>query len=196
MSTNDKIRELTLTIARELEDSLDVHVQSAIGTPIEKLMRWAFTLREMVNLSFVNISVGFADGRTDLDKLMWHAASHKWQLMIVEQLKIDNYRPDFVAIMGTVGDGDLNSVKVVAIECDGHNFHEKTKEQAARDKSKDRYLTARGVTVMRYAGSEVWADAMKCVNEVVSLFENWAVERGQIEHKNKKKLLKAMELLH
>jgi hypothetical protein len=67
--------------------------------------------------------------------------------MIIEQLKIDSYRPDFVAIMGTTGDDDLNSVKVVAIECDGHNFHERTKEQVARDKSKDRYLTARGVTV-------------------------------------------------
>jgi len=57
----------------------------------------------------------------------------------------------------------------IAIEVDGHDFHERTKEQAARDKSRDRALVAAGWTVLRFAGSEVWRDAYGCVAEVQDL---------------------------
>ncbi|MGG3012260.1 hypothetical protein ABEO98_22600 [Brevibacillus parabrevis] len=36
-----------------------------------------------------------------------------------------------------------------AIECDGHEFHEKTKEQAARDKQRDRDLQSMGYRALR-----------------------------------------------
>lgn len=48
---------------------------------------------------------------------------------------------------------------VLAIECDGHDFHEKTKEQARRDKSRDRLLMANGIHTIRFTGSEVFRRA-------------------------------------
>lgn len=60
----------------------------------------------------------------------------------------------------------FGSVKV-AVELDGHDFHERTKEQAERDKSRDRLLQANGWTVLRYTGSEVWRDADSCANEAI-----------------------------
>lgn len=54
----------------------------------------------------------------------------------------------------------------VAIECDGHEFHEKTKIQAARDKQRERAITLAGFTVMRFAGSEIWKDPFYCAGEV------------------------------
>jgi len=54
----------------------------------------------------------------------------------------------------------------IAVECDGHEFHERTKEQAARDKGRDRALQAAGWRVLRFTGSEIWADPGKCAREV------------------------------
>lgn len=45
-----------------------------------------------------------------------------------------------------------------AVELDGHDWHERLKEQVARDKARDRALTMAGWRVLRFAGSEVWAD--------------------------------------
>lgn len=56
----------------------------------------------------------------------------------------------------------------IAVECDGHDFHEKTKEQAARDKARDRSIQAKGIPVLRFTGSEIWNEPMKCANEVRS----------------------------
>lgn len=60
----------------------------------------------------------------------------------------------------------------VAIECDGHDYHERTKEQAARDKSRDRALAADGVVVLRFTGSEIWHDTWGCSEEVFLVIGN------------------------
>lgn len=59
----------------------------------------------------------------------------------------------------------------IGVEIDGHDFHEKTKEQVARDKRRDRAILTSGSVdaVMRFSGSEVHADARGCFAEVVSL---------------------------
>lgn len=54
----------------------------------------------------------------------------------------------------------------IAVEVDGHEFHEKTKEQAARDKSRDRELITSGWTVVRFTGSEIWKDPEGCVGQI------------------------------
>lgn len=63
----------------------------------------------------------------------------------------------------------------VAVELDGHNFHERTKEQARRDKSRDRLLTIEGWKVVRFAGSEVWADPHVCAYQVLTIVLQSAV---------------------
>ena len=60
---------------------------------------------------------------------------------------------------------------VVVVEVDGHEFHERTKQQAQRDKSRDRALTAAGYTVVRFTGSEVWRNPVSCAEEVLRLYE-------------------------
>lgn len=60
--------------------------------------------------------------------------------------------------------------KKLAVECDGHAFHEKTAEQAARDKSRDRDLLNDGFPVMRFTGAEVYADPLKYADQVVRDF--------------------------
>ena len=55
------------------------------------------------------------------------------------------------------------------IEADGHDFHERTKEQSAADKKRDRDLTALGWTPIRFTGSEIHRDALECASEVMRL---------------------------
>jgi len=57
----------------------------------------------------------------------------------------------------------------LVVELDGHEFHERTKEQAARDKRRDREVLAAGLQVVRFTGSEIWTRLDECVDEVLSL---------------------------
>jgi len=65
----------------------------------------------------------------------------------------------------------MSKTHLFAIECDGHEFHEKTKEQAFRDKKKQRDLTALGFHVIRFTGSEIWKNPSKAAREVIHLVE-------------------------
>jgi hypothetical protein len=59
-----------------------------------------------------------------------------------------------------------NSV-AVAVELDGHDFHERTKEQAEADKRRDRDLQAIGWRVVRFTGSQVLRDPVEVVDEIL-----------------------------
>lgn len=56
----------------------------------------------------------------------------------------------------------------VAIECDGHAFHERTPEQAERDKRKDRALTSAGWMVIRFTGREIYRDPFACAYDAIN----------------------------
>lgn len=80
-----------------------------------------------------------------------------------------NLHPDFeVALSGAYpGDGR----PVILVECDGHDYHERTRQQAARDKKRDRALVGLGFNVLRFTGSEIFAGPVKCAGEVLSYLD-------------------------
>lgn len=82
---------------------------------------------------------------------------------LAPQVSIGEYRVDF--LYGYCRDFD-NWRRCLVIECDGHDFHEKTKEQAARDKSRDRFLSTQVGRVIRFSGSEIYRDVASCWLEV------------------------------
>lgn len=93
---------------------------------------------------------------------------------VFSQVEIADYRVDFLAIMKFAPHGREPTTFYLAIECDGHDFHEKTKEQARRDKSRDRALLLSGIPCMRFAGSEIWKDAYACGKQVDDFFSESA----------------------
>lgn len=54
----------------------------------------------------------------------------------------------------------------IVVECDGHDYHERTKEQAQRDKERDRILQAHRYYVLRFTGSEIYKDPYDCADKV------------------------------
>lgn len=93
----------------------------------------------------------------------------RYHEVLTPQFKIDKgdsyIKVDFLYEVLFLEDDD-KSVRLV-IECDGHDYHEKTKEQAQKDKSRDRFLLNEGYYVMRFTGSEIYKSPKKCVNEIM-----------------------------
>lgn len=88
------------------------------------------------------------------------------RFLIQPQAQIGKYRADFL-----VGVGANGHWRKVVVECDGHNYHERTKEQAAHDKERDRFMTLGGYKILRFAGSEIYKDAGKCADQIQELAE-------------------------
>lgn len=80
-------------------------------------------------------------------------------LGLTGQEQIAHYRADFVVR----GFG-----KKVVIECDGHDFHDRTKEQAKSDRQRDRDMQAKGFAIFRFTGSEIHNGAGHCAREVLN----------------------------
>jgi very-short-patch-repair endonuclease len=79
------------------------------------------------------------------------------------------YRVDFLIEYRFFG-----MTKRIIVECDGHEFHERTKVQAWRDKRRDRELPHK---VYRFTGSEIHANATACASEILDMivdFQSWA----------------------
>jgi very-short-patch-repair endonuclease len=170
-------------VARRIETGWAI---ARIGeSPIEDLFYWALEIRCTVfgpPLKFELITT-----EDERSKVLIDANSHC--LICEPQVTIGEFRVDFVIYVfcgpiyyrwnenGENGDGELEQVKrephwrKLVVECDGHEFHERTKEQAAADKSRDRVLVMQGYDVFRFTGSELWNDAWGCANQVY----DWAL---------------------
>jgi very-short-patch-repair endonuclease len=83
-----------------------------------------------------------------------------------------SYEVDFLIVPD---DQSLDRVKV-AIELDGHDFHEKNKDQVRKDKARERAIVQQGVTVLRFSGSEVVRNARACVEEVAKFLSRKPVK--------------------
>lgn len=119
-------------------------------SPIERLFMIAFWL------------VGTDNGGVIFDYPPPGYDEGDW-FFVKPQVPILSYRADFV-----VGLVEFPNAKGVVVECDGHDYHERTKQQAAHDLRRDRSIQAEGYVVYRFTGSELYRDAIKCAQEVVS----------------------------
>lgn len=103
---------------------------------------------------------------------------------VLIQPAVPPYRPDFMLWRWYADPLSFDPIKSprVIVECDGHDFHDKTREQAARDKSRDRELQAAGFYVLRFTGSELWRNAPKCAREVDQFLTDSAYRAAEQRH--------------
>lgn len=80
---------------------------------------------------------------------------------LTPQVEAHGYRIDFVV----TPEKPMRGFKF-AIELDGHEFHERTKEQATRRNRRDRELAAAGWTVVHVSGSELYRQPYETVSEI------------------------------
>jgi very-short-patch-repair endonuclease len=153
--------EMTSRVTNSLADNL----VSAVGynvlmlekmceSPIEVALGAAILVADM--LEHENMRSGFVlSGVRELDDYRDDLA------LLIPQFPWEGYRIDFALRLPRY------KFKYLFIECDGHEFHERTKKQAERDRSKDRLIQNAGIPILRFTGSEIYRDAGKCASEVL-----------------------------
>lgn len=139
---------------------------SACESPIERAFGVSFMLLH-----------GYMHGRPSISGSFF-LSSGAPQMFMIPQFETGPYRVDFL-IGWNIGKHMQTSI---VVECDGHDFHEKTKKQAARDKSRDRALSAEFARVLRFTGSEIYADPVGCAAQAHAitdeLFWAWEARKG------------------
>ena len=95
----------------------------------------------------------------------------EWSARVYTQHQVGRYRVDFaIRVEASTAGKQLSAW--IAVECDGHEFHEKTREQAARDKARDREITAASYRILRFTGSEIYRDCVGCARQAINLAAN------------------------
>ncbi len=59
----------------------------------------------------------------------------------------------------------FNTDKKIIIECDGHEFHQKTKQQVKRDNEREYALKMAGYEIIRFSGSQIYNEPFKCAED-------------------------------
>jgi very-short-patch-repair endonuclease len=138
----------------DLRDSFN-NVISDLQSPIEEILCASMLSEALLQCSMVTFQ-GNDDG---LD----FGNSGPDFIRIKPQYQIGKYKVDFYL---EYYDRFDSFNKKLIVECDGHEFHEKTKEQAQHDKRRDRFL--QGVApVFRFTGSEIVKEPHDCAYQII-----------------------------
>ena len=162
--------KLDQQVLAEVGQMLDQLRSDAVGdSPIERILIRALQAAGMFSISSAR-SVRIVD---ELHPLSWHLERPEPFVLIVEpQAQLTDWRVDFlIHAWHKGGENQPAAWRQLIVECDGHDFHERTKEQAARDRSRDRFAQIHGRSVLRFTGSEIHADPIGCALQV----GRWAV---------------------
>lgn len=96
------------------------------------------------------------------------------------EIEVDGsrFRIDYTVTMdvhpGSYGSEIFTAYPKIAIELDGHDFHERTKEQVTYRNKRDRALQAAGWKVFHISGSELHRAPRECVRELLNhVFGEW-----------------------
>lgn len=145
-----------IVVAERLAAISTLYNGASMQSPIEHMLLGALI---WMNVDWADFpSADMLDGPSD----DYHSTpSDRLEFWITPQAKVGNYRVDFLLWFKL-----KRNIAGIAVECDGHQYHEKTKEQAARDKRRDREILRAGYPVMRFTGSEIYKDAISCAEQV------------------------------
>jgi very-short-patch-repair endonuclease len=156
-----------------LRDDIVEHVTSELSwmpdeacgdSPIEKIFYTALWASCRFGMSALD-RVMIPSRNFPLDRLL---ASEDQSILIVQpQAQLEGWRVDFLIYAWETGriSGKPQWRRLI-VECDGHDFHERTKEQAAKDRSRDREFQLRGYAILRFTGSELYAKPLACALQV------------------------------
>ena len=128
-------------------------------SPAERLFLLGFLLEKFLIVNWSN------DGPNHVCSIGCRSDNHDTEIDLWQQVSVGKYRCDFMFGDPKWIDLVMNGFFVrgpVAVEIDGHEWHERSKEQATYDKKRDRLFAYRGIHILRFSGSEIYADPAKC----------------------------------
>lgn len=145
-------------------DFLDEKVQSHLsflktnyGNALnESLINCESPIEQLLSLYLISLSYGFNYWNPFID-FSWPYPGQEIKCKNGKKYRLDFY---FVVMYKN------QETKYFGIECDGYDFHQKTKEQVEYDNQRQRDLQNEGIEIIRFSGSEIWKRPAKCAGEV------------------------------
>lgn len=156
-----------------IEGEFESYQQEALGdSEIERLLFLALLMSVKIGATEYTEVLMAADKGHYLS-LREECRESRLSLIILRQAQIEKWRVDFLisALDWREEEASKWKWRELIVECDGHDFHEKTKLQAARDRSRDRSALLRGRDIFRFTGSEIWRDPFGCADQITT----WAI---------------------
>lgn len=161
-------------IADDIALMFEEQVVPVCGSEIEKLFLASLEIRGREHVEDIRYKIHESQGNGEEYVRYVGGGNDTYNRLTVEpQKQFGQYRVDFFLSYSESGPapdkhGWAFYIRDAIVECDGHDFHERTKEQARHDRSRDRHFTKLGFRVLRFTGSEIWKDPFACVDEVMS----------------------------
>lgn len=124
------------TVIKRIERRMEA-ITKCCESPLEDIFAWYWT-------AFSECQP-FGDSRLVLEPQTWF-----------DDREFGQYRFDFSVVLEQLG-----PLKI-AIELDGHTFHEKTREQVNRRNDKDRRMQLHGWKMLHFSGDELLREQMSC----------------------------------
>jgi very-short-patch-repair endonuclease len=160
-----------------LKDYYAQQIEAVLGitigdTPIENVLFLALSAvcRVGSGLRLFRHKSGIAAGsKNDFDATLTHYAQAYPKDDVIafeDQCQLGPYRVDF--FFGRKLSNDCH--KYLVVECDGHDFHNTNKEQASKDRQRDRDIQRMimNCNIFRFTGTDIWADPVKCAEEILA----------------------------
>jgi very-short-patch-repair endonuclease len=158
--------ELVDRVTKSLRGPLEVNVKYWAGmfatvceSPIEVALGAAIMTADQLEHEYLRLDVNLATAR-EVDRIRADLP------LIIPQFQWGKYRIDFALRLPKY------RFRYLFIECDGHDFHERTKEQAAKDRGRDRDIQQAGHPVLRFTGSEIHRNAAVCGQRVIDFIND------------------------
>lgn len=181
MNSDEWIRSFRQSYVQNAEKSFDF-VMARVASPIERVMLACLvtegfsglTVDEHMRTAIVAERMGVVKSSARLG-----SDGCGWVVLVQPTIQFGGFvvTPDFGLIEATVPEGV--DPAAVAVELDGHEFHERTKDQAGRDKRRDRALVSKGWTVIRFTGAEVVRSPAQVLGDWQIAFQAECKKRGR-----------------
>lgn len=123
-----------------------------------------------------DISVMIEDCESPIEKILYVAListlnSYDLFLYIENQTLIESngrkYYADFTISHDEMLNWDLREDFMLVIECDGYEFHQKTKEQVDNDNQREYDIKMAGWEIIRFSGREIYNNPIECAKKVM-----------------------------
>jgi very-short-patch-repair endonuclease len=188
--------ELSQTLARRVSETFTENILGAVDgfrSPIEQLMGLAlqYALHSDEWFGGYGYDTKFyrldeAIPRDTAGAILPPRADGRGAIHIWPQAAVGRYRADFIVQLLDCkhwphrhgANPFIYGFAEAAIECDGHDHHNLTKEQAEHDRTRDRDFQDRGILILRYPGSEIFKSPMKCAADALSILYRRARAEG------------------
>jgi very-short-patch-repair endonuclease len=197
MAKHQSLEQLRRVIAETAADWIESSLVKTAELAIQIGRKWGSPIEERL---FLGLSIAAQEQRVAVE-FFWSHPAETWQIesagrspiashnaavpirvgyapiestaetiRIFTQVQIEQYRADLFVEWSECG--FQYPPQQAVVECDGHDYHERTKEQAKHDRQRDRDVQGFGLPVLRFTGSEIYADTVACGHQILKFLQD------------------------